>query len=156
VDFWLFLLVNAMLYIRPAEFAPALLGLPIYEGTIVACLVAAFPSVLSQLRLAVLGAEPINTCVVAMLPAILLSHLSHGQLAEAWTTGFEFVKVILYYMLLVGVVNSAIRLRRLLLALAGFAVPITALALLQYHQIVDLPAFEFVQTDVSEAGGDEH
>ena len=45
-----------------------------------------------------------------MLPAIVLSHLANGELAEAWTTGVEFVKVLLYYFLLVGVVDTPARL----------------------------------------------
>jgi hypothetical protein len=155
VDFWWFLLVNAMLFIRPAEFAPALLGLPIYEATILACLAASFPVALGQLRGPALTNQPINACVVALLPAIVLSHLSNGHITEAWTAGFEFLKVILYYVLLLGVVNSVARLRWLLLSLAGFAAAVTALALLHFHRVVHVAAIEFVETAFPDAGGDE-
>ena len=48
--FALFLLVNAMLFIRPAEFHPALYGLPVYEVCIAACLVASVSAWISGRR----------------------------------------------------------------------------------------------------------
>ena len=48
LGFALFLLVNAMLFIRPAEFHPALYGLPIYEVCILACLIVSYPKVAAE------------------------------------------------------------------------------------------------------------
>jgi O-antigen ligase len=150
----MFLLVNALLFIRPAEFTPALLGLPAYEATILGCWAISFPVVLGRSMWRVRADRPINTCVVALLPAILLSHLVNGQLGEAWPAVLDFAKVFLYYLLLVCVVDSADRLRGLLLWLAGCAALVTALAVLHYHRIVHVPAIEFVETALPAATGE--
>jgi hypothetical protein len=156
VDFWLFLLVNAMLFIRPAEFTTALLGLPVYEATVLTCLAVSFPAMLGRVGSGegAGSSRPIGACVVALLPAIVLSHLTHGRLGEAATAGLEFAKVLLYYFLLVSIVNSVDRLRRFLLWLAGFTLLITTLAVLHYRGIVHIPAIEFVQTTTAESSGE--
>jgi O-antigen ligase len=143
----LFLLLNAVLFIRPAEIVPGLVGWPIYEAVIVACLVASLPAVFGRLTLGSLSRHPGEICVIALLPAIILSHLLHGQIYEARLGGMAFLKVVLYYLLLVGLVNSIGRLRMFLLALVAFILPLAILSLLQYHGIIDIPALaECVQS----------
>jgi len=143
--FGLFLLVNAMLFIRPAEFFPALLGLPIYEGCILACLAASYPAIVSQLSGKALVARPITAFAVGMLAAIVLSHLANLETARALEHGVDFAKLLLYYFLLVGVVDTPARLERFLTALASFALMITALAVGQYYHVFKIPALVFIQ-----------
>jgi hypothetical protein len=57
----------------------------------------------------------------------------------------EFIKVVLYYMLLVAVVNSPKRLRIFLYVLAFFIAVIATLTLLQYHNYIDLVALRPLQ-----------
>src|SRR5689334_11470998 len=59
----LFLLLNAVLILRPADIVPELEGLPIYNVVILSCLVASLPAVLYQLRPGVLAQRPITVCV---------------------------------------------------------------------------------------------
>src|SRR5438046_1928435 len=75
--FALFLLVNAVLFIRPAELIPELGDLPFYELTIIACLAASSLGVVGQLSPRSLPTQPITVCVVGMLAAIVLSHLAN-------------------------------------------------------------------------------
>lgn len=139
MDFALFILLNAVLLIRPAEIVPALLGLPLYEGLILACLAVSFPGVIRQLRPAALAAQPITACVVGLLAAIVLSHLSHGSLWGVRTSGLLFAKVLLYYLLLVAVVNTPVRLCRFLLWLIVFIAVLAGVAVAEYHGLVNLP-----------------
>jgi len=134
----LFILLNATLFLRPAEIVPQLAGLPIYECVILGCLALSLPAVLRQLKYRALVASPITLCVMGMLPAIVLSHLSKGDTWYARTLGMEFVKVILYYLLLVGLVNSPRRLRQFLIAITVFALCLTGIALLRYHGVIEL------------------
>jgi O-antigen ligase len=134
----LFLLLNATLFMRPAEIVPQFEGLPIYEVIIVVCLLLSFTEVVQQLRLQALAGNPITVCVLGMLPAIMLSHLAHSDRARASYYGQEFVKVILYYLLLISLVNSRRRLRQLLFSLAIYALLLNVVALLSYHQLLNL------------------
>src|SRR5690349_2170625 len=94
IGFALFLLLNAVLFIRPAEIFPSLLGLPIYEVVIVACIAASWPVIVEQLSPAAIAARPGTLFVVALLPAIVLSHLSHGNTYDARVGAAEFLKVL--------------------------------------------------------------
>ena len=135
MDFILFILVTGVLMVRPAEIIPGLEGVPVYEFAILSCLVVALPAVLIQLTPASLARRPITVCVIALLPAITLSHLSHGETERAVETSIEFAKVLVYYLLLVGVVNTPTRLRQYLLWLGVFTLVLTAVALLRYYGV---------------------
>jgi hypothetical protein len=153
--FALFLLVNAMLFIRPAEFHPALYGLPVYEVCILACLAVSYPSVVAQVRPGELAARPVNACAAGMLAAIVLSHAANLEPERAWADGVEFLKLLLYYFLLVSLVDTPARLSRLLGWLAACAAAITALAVLHYHGVVTVPAIEFLRDSLDDSGREE-
>src|SRR4051812_19101285 len=103
-----------MLFIRPAEFHPALLGLPIYEVCILSCLAVSYPLVLAEMMPKALATRPVNTCAAGMLAAIVLSHLANGESGPAFEHGVEFLKLLLYYFLLVALVDTPARLERFL------------------------------------------
>ncbi|MEJ7636578.1 MAG: hypothetical protein WKF75_00960 [Singulisphaera sp.] len=146
MPYLLFLIVTGLLFIRPGEFDPGLVDVPIYEITILACLVFAFPKVLNQLTPSALAERPITACVVGMVAAVALSHLARMEVEVAYFQTIEFVKVVLYYLLLVGVVDSTDRLRRFQAALVVFMAVLAGLALLQWHGVVDMPAFTPLET----------
>ncbi|MBI1829870.1 MAG: O-antigen ligase family protein [Planctomycetes bacterium] len=140
--YFLFVLVNAALFIRPAEIVPALLGWEIYFYLILACSAAAAPDVLKHLTEESLDKKPITLCVFALLPAILLPATLAGDLAEGWRTGFHFAKIIVYYLLFVSLVNTTLRLRILLICILAFSGVITSLAVLRYHDIIQLATIQ--------------
>src|SRR6185312_4884877 len=76
LGFVLFVLLNAMLFVRPAEIVPALLGWEIYQVCILACLLTSFPVLLEQLQPRALEARPLTVCVLGLLLAVVLSHLT--------------------------------------------------------------------------------
>ena len=143
--FALFILVNAVLFIRPAEVIPALLDLPVDEVLILCCLVFSLPAVLDRLRPSSLATQPISVCVLGLLVAVVLSQLSHFQFGLALGAGKDFLKVVLYYLLFVSLVTSFARLRSFLSWLVLFIVVLTVLALLQWHGIISIEALEAVQ-----------
>jgi hypothetical protein len=140
MGFALFILVNAVLLIRPAEVVPELLGLPLYEVVILACFAVNFPQVAEQLSPRALVERPITACVLALLVAIGLSHVSNFYLGGARESGVEFLKVVLYYLLLVAVVNSPRRMRLFLMWLVALIGVLTVIALLQFYEVIELPA----------------
>lgn len=140
--FLLFILVNATLFIRPAEIVPALLGWEIYFYVIVACFVVATPEVMRYLTAQSLDRQPITVCVFALLFVILLAPLLAGDVGEAWRTGFTFAKVLVYYLLFVSLVTTPERLRILVIAVVAFAAIVTTLVVLRYHNVIELHTVE--------------
>ncbi len=136
--FFLFLLVNATLFLRPTEVVPGLLGWKIYEALIIGCFVLALPDVLAYLTGRPLDTQPITLCVFALLPAVVLSHLSLMEGEKAYRAGFEFFKLVVYYLLLVSVVSTPARLRRFLFWTATFCTAMALLSVLRYHDLVEI------------------
>jgi O-antigen ligase len=136
--FALFLVVNAALFIRPGEIIPAFVGWHIYLVLISLCLVVALPGVLHQLTERSLARRPISVCVLGLLALTVVSHLAHLSVGAAAQSGFEFAKVVVYFLLLVAVVNTPARLRAFLFWFAVFTTVITALAVLHYHGLISL------------------
>ena len=67
--FFLFLLVNAVLYTRPMEVVPDLQDVPLYNGLILACLACAVPGVLEQFLAGSLRGRPVTVFVLGLQAA---------------------------------------------------------------------------------------
>jgi hypothetical protein len=153
VEFLLFLLVNFILFVRPSEMIPELEEVPIYNILILATLAAAAPRVIEHLRPDRLSRQPITICVLGLLPAIILSHLATFDVWRARMNAWEFSKVVIYYLILISVVNSTARLRTFLYSIALFAAFNSAIAILQFYEFINVPALEMVQhAEVGEDG----
>jgi O-antigen ligase len=150
LGFALFLLVNGVLFVRPADLFPELGDWPIYQCVILLCLAVSVPAVLPQLSLQSLRRNPITVCVISLLPAIMLSHVSHGDFYDARIHVEEFLKVVIYYLLLVGLLNSSARLKAFLLVFCGFVLCTATLSLMNHHGVINLPALADFQQSYGE------
>jgi O-antigen ligase len=140
--FWLFILLNAVLFIRPAELVPAVRALPIYQIVILACIAANFQKILDQLDLNRLKRNPISACVVGMLAAVALSHMSH---LYVWGTRYyttEFSKTIIYYLVMLAVITSVRRLEQFFVCLLGILTVMAALSLAHHYEIIYIPELD--------------
>jgi O-antigen ligase len=140
--FSLLLLVNAALFLRPAEIVPGLVGLEIYLFLIVACLLFAFPAVVEQLLVRALDRNPLTVCVLGLWIAAMLSHLCRFHFGWAAASGYEYFKIVVYYLLFVGLVTTPERLLRFLFWLAIFASVLALIAILEYHDWIHLPTLK--------------
>ena len=143
--FWVFILVNATLFIRPSEVVPALDRLPIYNVLIVICLALTYKQILPQLKKESLQSNPITACVVGLFGMLVLSNLVRLDFTLTKDTAVDFVKVVLYYLMLLSVVDTASRIRRFLTCVAVFALIVAGLALMQYHGVINLPALQALE-----------
>lgn len=143
--FFLFILVNAVLLIRPAEIVPELRGIELYFYVIGACSLAASGDVLRYLIGRPLGTQPITLCVLGLFVAVLLPPLANLNIEQAWTAGFHFFKQLVYFMLLVSLVNTPGRLQSFLRWLPVICAVIVGVAVLEYHQIVTLSMLRAVR-----------
>src|SRR6266571_251520 len=131
--FSLFILANAMLFIRPSELVPELGDFELYRYVIGLCLLVSLPVVAQQVVTRCAAVPPIAGCVLALFPAVILSHVSHGNAEDALEQGIEFVKVLAYFLLFLGLVTTATRLRQFLYWLVLFCAALTLIAVVRYH-----------------------
>jgi len=155
VGFLLFLLLNAVLFLRPEELLPSIAGLKIYYWVICANLIVCSPTIFKQLSARALIRNPVTVCVLGVLATIFISHLVRFDLWRARSGMFEFVKVVLYFLLLMAVVNTKKRLLWFLTAIVGFTLVINILAVLQYHGYIEIKALTvLMEFDYDEATGE--
>jgi hypothetical protein len=138
LGFCLFLLVNAVLFIRPAEIVTDLEGLPIYESVILAALLVSVPAMARQLAGGAIVSKPILTCVVCMWLAIVAHYVRIRVFWHIREEGFEFFKVVLYFLLMIANVTTVGRLKHFLYWLVGFIFALTVLALLNFYEVIDI------------------
>ncbi|MBI2805107.1 MAG: O-antigen ligase family protein [Planctomycetes bacterium] len=136
--YFLFILVNAALFIRPAEIVPAWQAWEVYFYLIVTCFAVALPDVLRYFTAQSLDTQPITLCVFGLLVAIFASSAVNTDAAETWRTSFFFAKVIVYYILFVSLVTTAARLQTLLICMLAFCGCVTILAVLRFHDLIHL------------------
>jgi O-antigen ligase len=161
LGFALFILVNAFLFVRPAEIFPEVadleqtLGVQLYQVSMLTCLAFSLSAVGEQLNPSILVECPVTVCVLGLVPAIILSHVSHfGFFGEALRQSFAYIKVALYYLLLVANVNTTARMRWFLSWLLLFIVVLAGLALLQYHGYINLAVLETLEAGIVRDDGD--
>ena len=142
MGFFLFILLNANLFVRFVDLIPSLADAPIHNALIVCCLGISAGAVLGQLKLASLISNPIHACALCFLVSIVLSLLSHFMIQEAINAGVGFIKTLLFYFLLVALLDSLPRLRGFLIWLCFFVVVLTSLAMLHYYEVINIPALE--------------
>lgn len=140
--FLLFALATATLFVRPTEIVPDLVGLPIYNVLNAGCIALTLPKLLEQIGPKALAARPVSACVVGLLPCVVLSHVAHGNNRYAVDFGTEFAKVVVYYLTLIGLLDTPARLRRFLTLVAGLIGLVAALSLLNYHDLLELHGVE--------------
>jgi hypothetical protein len=135
-------MTTATLFIRPAELFEFLAEWQIYETLILSTLVLTVQSMQGHFHWYYLQRQPISLCVVGMFFSIIVSHAQHIYLGGAIDSGTLFLKTMIYYGLLVTVVNSPARLRGLMMTVALCVTTMVALCVLDFFEIFD---FQFIQ-----------
>lgn len=151
VAFLLFQLVNATVFLRPAEIVPELLGLPIYEGLIFSCLFLSINIVRTELTPRQLYHNPITVCVLGVWLACALSHVTHGWVQGVMDSTELFFKTALYFFLLITCVDTPGRLRWFLFGSVLCSVVMVSCCVIDYLGWVD---FVFV-SHVTDRDGED-
>ncbi len=142
MDFALFVALNFLLLVRPEDLYPPIAGLRLYLAVIVLCTVTALPELQRTLSREGLRTQPIAVCVLAILGATFASFAFRGRLADGLDFCVEFAKVVLFFCLLISVVNTPERLRSYVAWVAAFVNAIAAISLLNFLQVVDFPGMD--------------
>lgn len=152
MTFVLFLLVTATMFLRPAEIVPDLQGWPIYEVLMVGTLLGSLEAIRRQLDVPALVRQPASLCVIGVFFAIMLSHATHGYVYGVRTSGEEFLRTMLYYLMLLSQINSPRRMRWLVFVVAVCATVMVLLCIVDYMGVVD---FQFVNHVSDRDGRDD-
>lgn len=140
--FALFQLVTATLFLRPAEVFSWVGDVPLYEVLILSTLALSVTSMEPHFHWLALVRQPITLCAAALLPAVAISHLQHFYLGGLIDSVPNFCKTLLYFGLVITVVNSPRRLRAFLFNVALCTSTMVALCLFDYWGIWE---FEFIE-----------
>lgn len=141
----LLMLAAGALLLRPSDLVPALAGAPIYEVLIAACLLVSLPRLWAQVSGGALRRNAIAALVLAMVPAVMLSHLAHADTYDARLGGLAMAKACLFFLLLIALVDTPSRFRIILWTAAAAILGMTMLALLQHHGVLHLEALRSIE-----------
>jgi hypothetical protein len=140
MNFVLFLILNVVLLVRPEELFPEIAGLRLYLIAILFCTLTSLPRLAAVLAPDSLRERPVAVCVLLFFAATVTSLCVVGRTNEAlFEFGPEFAKVILYYFLLLAVVDSPLRFRVFVGTLVLLIGALTAVALAQHHGVTHFP-----------------
>ena len=132
----LYLLSNFALFVRPSEISPLFQGVQLYLYLIIATVICAARPLQNQLTRKVFIQQPINFCVIGVLVGVALSHLSLMYLYGLQTGVIGMLKTVVYYLLLVALVNTPLRMRRFLMCTAISASVMIAFSVRDYFNFV--------------------
>lgn len=149
----LLMLASGTLLLRPADLFPALAEEPIYAVLIAACLAVSLPRLWTIVQGGWLRRNGVMALLLLLVPAVMLSHLSHANTYDARLGGAEMAKACIYFVLVVAHVDSARKLAVTFLVVIATVFAVTVLAVLQHHGLVNLPAMASVAAHSADADG---
>jgi O-antigen ligase len=147
MNFVLFLIVNAVLFLRPGELILELSTIPLYQIAILACLAVSIVPVGRFFFESPLRLHPTVGMVFAMF-FIAIFTLFANRPGDAADQIFEYAKVIIYFVLFLALVTTPARLRALT-AVVTLCVMVTAtLGVLHFNEVISLPALQMKGEEV--------
>jgi putative inorganic carbon (hco3(-)) transporter len=145
MDFAIFVLLNAVLFLRPDDLLPDLAGYRWYLLTIIPNILFALPKLLNLFSPHEISRRPITCCVLLLLVAHVASNLVRGQIDLAVESSGEFVKVVLYYLLAVAVLDTPQRLRNFLGWLGILTLVVASISLLDYNEYIRIESLKHIK-----------
>lgn len=152
MGFAVFLLLNAILYVRPGDLIPWVEPLHPYEVVILTCVLLGFPQLIAQLSPQSLRQSPITACVLGLFAVTVVTEVIRLRLEAALEAAEELAKMGIYLLLLVGFVDSPGKMRWMLRSLLACGVLILALAVVNYHNIATIPGIHVTIEGVTRDG----
>ena len=132
------LVYTLILFVRPQDWIPGMHGLPLLDGVVAVTMVFWLMAVSSRETLRP-GAAPQTKLMLGFFLATLLSHVRHTYLGSLNGGGMlgtfvSFSKVLLLYILIVTLVNSIQRAKKLVLVMTLGCIFMAIHGILQAHR----------------------
>lgn len=142
MGFALFLLVNAVLFVRPEELVPAMGGLYLYQNSILACMICSVTAIFQFLFASPLRRHPSFTCILVILPIALLSLFVNRPTDVAVAEFVALLKVFVYFVLFLALVTTPARFRAVTAVIILCTMVIAVVGILHFERVIDMPALE--------------
>lgn len=139
MSFFVFILLNAVLILRPAEIIEAVRGYPLYNICILVSIVLSLPQLIAQFSPASLKQRPLTVCVIGLQLAVILANVVNFEFDTLFDRANDFSKLLIYYLLLMANVTSAKRLRSLMFWSTIFLGILALLTLLNLYGVISIP-----------------
>ncbi len=111
MGFVLFILVVAIMFIRPNDIVPGLETVPLYLIAIVPCILLSWHKLIPQLTTAGLRERPVLVFGFAILLVSIVSNVIYRQFEMAFSFVIEFPKILIFYLLMLAHLDSPRRLK---------------------------------------------
>lgn len=152
-----FVILNCLLFIRPSELIAQLIVLPYYEIAVLVCVIVSLGAMAAEVTDPTRHRHSLSICIVLLIFASIISHLSHGRVALAYFSVIDLLKCVVYYWLMCSIITSGSQLRRFLRLLIIFTAILVVIALLDYHDVVRIEAVHaYQQVEVDPSSGEKH
>jgi O-antigen ligase len=146
VAYLLFLFVTLNVILRPSELLSVVEGLSIYETLVIGTLLCTLSLVRDQVLARTMYVRPMSACTIGILVAVPISHLSHAWPSAAIESTMLFVKTVMYFMIMMAVIDSPQRLWWFIISIVTFSWVTVGLCSLDFVEWINLPFIEhFVQ-----------
>jgi hypothetical protein len=134
--FWLLLILNAVVFIRPTDLIEGVEKFPLYEILIL----LTFLDWLRTRQITLAMRCPSAVAAFCLWPLVIVSHLSHGNLYLVRQNAILFAKPLIYFLLVLAYVTTPARMRTFLKWMTVSIIGLTGLGLLSYHHFLNIPA----------------
>lgn len=153
IGFVLFLLANATIYVRPWEIFPSIADIQLYLMLILAAFVIAHKQIQHHLEPACLRAQPITLCVIGLLFAVPISHITNGYLGGAIEGSVMMFKTVIYFIVLVSLIDSVRRFRIFLVSLAFCGLTCITISVADYHEFLNIESLTHIKERLGYTAG---
>lgn len=130
--FALLLLYTLILFIRPMEWMPGLMGVPILDYVGGVALFFWFMEAVTE-RTSKLSEAPQSWLMLGFFLAMLMSHLRHAFLAAFFSTFESFLKILLVYLMIATLLTSVRRIKLFIATMVVGCLSMTLHGVLQAH-----------------------
>ncbi len=133
MNFVCFLLLNAVLLLRPDDFLPELKEWRLYLIVILICTLVSLPRLLELLTPSSLRRRPVAVCVLLYFASILITLCTTNRIDLVPEYAEKFGKMVLYYFLFLAVVDTPNRFRTFVATLVLLIGVVSVVAVAQYN-----------------------
>ena len=145
IGFMVFLIANATIYIRPWEIYPALEGVQIYVYLILTAAMFSYKQIQNHLTIDHIKGQPITLCVLGILAAIGISHITNGYMGGASKGMFAMAKTVVYYLVLITCISTVRRLQMFVVSLIFCGTICIAISLADYHDFMQIESLTHIK-----------
>jgi len=155
MEFFFFILVTAILFIRPTDFIPGLEGFNLYLIAIVPCILLSWHKLIPQLRMPELRQRPVFVLALGILLVSIVSNVVYRNFETGLNFTGEFLKLLILYLLMLAHLDSPRRIKLFCRCLVVIILIPILLAVADYDGIMHISAFDAYYDTAAAAQGIE-